>query len=98
MELEFDTDLWIYPGKAAWHFITVPTEYYEGIRQLSQINKKGFGSIRVEVTLGESTWKTSVFPDTKKKTYLLPIKKEIRKQNNVFDGDKLKISMRILAG
>ena len=78
MEIDFKTEMWIYPGQNAWHFITVPSEYFDDIRQIADAHKKGFGSVKVEVTVGKSTWKTSIFPDNKSKTYVMPVKKEIR--------------------
>ena len=36
----------------------------------------GFGSVRVEATIGGSTWRTSIFPSDD--AYILPIKKAVR--------------------
>jgi len=41
--------------------------------------KRGFGSVRVNVTIGGSTWKTSLFPSKELGHYVLPIKASIRK-------------------
>lgn len=95
MEIEFTAELWIYPGQYAWHFITVPTEYYSDLKQISSEAKRGFGSIRVEVTIGKSSWNTSIFPDNKNKSYLLPIKKEVRTTNSIDAGDMLSLTLEI---
>jgi len=58
-------------------------------------NKRGFGSIPIEVTLGKTTWKTSIFPDKKSGTYLLPIKAEVRKKEGIYEDDTITFSIEI---
>jgi hypothetical protein len=41
--------------------------------------------VRVTVTVGGSTWQTSVFP-TKTGTYVLPVKKPVRTAENLTEG------------
>lgn len=89
----FNEALWLYHGEGAWYFITLPIEYAEEIKSLSNPIKRGFGSIRVTATIGATTWKTSIFPDSKSKSYILPIKKEIRIKNNLHNGQKAKVSL-----
>jgi hypothetical protein len=48
---------------------------------------KGWGSLPVEVTIGKTTWKTSIFPDSKSGTFILPIKAVVRKKEEVYEGD-----------
>ena len=69
-ELHFSGVVWVAPGDAAWHFVTVPEEPAEIIR-LESGPRVGFGSVKVEVVVGDSTWSTSVFPDTTR-TYVSP--------------------------
>ena len=46
-------------------------------------NRRGFGSIPVIVKLGKTEWKTSIFPDSKSGTFLLPLKAQVRKKEEV---------------
>ncbi len=77
MELSFRAKLWLWDGKGAWHFMSLPVEIYNDIKLLSS-GRSGFGSIRVQATIGSTSWDTSIFPDTTRKTYLLPVKKAVR--------------------
>lgn len=95
MEYEFEAKLWEWKGKSAWYFITVPKKYYEDIKEVASAYKKGFGSVRVEVTVGGSVWKTSVFPDTKLKSFVMPVKKSIRKAENLNVGGTFKITINM---
>lgn len=92
----FSAQVWQYPGQAAWHFITLPVEIATEIRDLVGTSPRGFGSIRVLVKIGQTNWKTSIFPDAKSKSFLLPIKKEIRKTESIQDGDSINISLELL--
>ncbi len=91
------SELWVYPGKAGWHFITVPEKQSKDIVGSFGQLKRGWGSLPVEVLIGKTKWKTSIFPDKKRKGYLLPIKSEIRKKENLEAGDLLVINLNILA-
>jgi hypothetical protein len=73
----------------------LPKEYYDVIRSISDGPVRGFGSIKVKVRVGNSNWNTSIFPDTKSSTYLLPIKKSIRKTESINIGDMVKINLVI---
>ena len=95
MEIKFQANLWEWQGKGAWCFITLPPEYYNEIKSVGSSYKKGFGSVRVEVIVGSSTWNTSVFPDTKSKSYILPMKKEIRKAEKLEVGSAVQVLLKI---
>lgn len=94
MEINFKSKLWEWQGEGAWCFVSVPTEYYEDIRQIG--TKRGFGSIRVEAKIGNSVWKTSIFPDTKSNTYLLPVKKQIRTTEQIFVGSMVQVVITLI--
>ena len=86
--------VWIWPGVAGWHFVNVPREIYEKIRNGGP--KKRVGFVPIMAKLGKTSWKTSLFPHTKDQTYLLAIKKSVRKKESVLSGDILKITFNIL--
>ena len=88
---------WLYPGMAGWHFLTIPKKKSLEITKLFGILKQGWGSLPVVATIGQTSWKTSIFPDKKRGAYLLPIKSEVRKSEKIMAGDpvNLKVHIRI---
>ena len=88
--------LWLWKeGKGSWHFVTVDKDSSDIIKDTWMWPRKGFGSIPVKVTIGTSTWKTSVFPQ-KEGTFVLPIKKIVRDQEKLEVGDTTKIILEVL--
>jgi len=94
-EYEFNEEMWEYPGQAAWHFINLPKTYTADIKELSTQHKRGFGSVRVNAQIGQTKWNTSIFPDSKSRCYMLPVKKEVRKSNNLKAGQKVTVLINI---
>jgi hypothetical protein len=86
--------IWLYPGDTPWHFVYIGKKQSEEIKKKHGKNKRGFGSIPVEVTLGKTKWRTSIFPE-KDGLYLLPLKAEVRKKERVADGDKITYTIEI---
>lgn len=93
----FDTELWLYQGDAAWHFVTVPGAVSDAIAARSSGKRRGFGSVRVRATIGATTWDTSVFPDTRRSAYLLPVKKEVRRKERIGAGDPVRVTLEMIA-
>ncbi len=86
LKMTFRTKLWRYSGKAAWFFMTIPKSRTQKIKKVGRDISKAWGSIPVNVKIGKSDWKTSVFPDSKLGSYLLPVKAEIRKKEGLIAG------------
>lgn len=93
---EFTSTLWRHHGDAAWYFITLPHDVADDIDQLTAPTHRGFGSVRVEVTIGTSTWRTSLFPDSKASSYVLPVKRAIREAEGLDDGDVVLASIDLM--
>lgn len=91
----FHSKVWMYPGKAAWHFITIPQEISQDLKLKYGNLSRGWGSIPVNVTLINNSWNTSIFPDKKSSSYLLPIKKSIRLSEDIVDGDMIAVELGI---
>lgn len=81
----FSAPLWQYPGEGSWYFVAVPEEISDDIADLTEGRRKGFGSVRVSVTVGGSSWRTSLFP-SKSGSYLLPVKKPVRVAEGLTEG------------
>ena len=52
--------------------------------------------MRVEVTIGATTWRTSVFPDAKLGCFVLPMKKAVRRAEDLDVGESARIGLRVL--
>lgn len=94
----FDAELWIWDARRAdtWTFVSLPTEASEDIRDLASGPRRGFGSLRVRVTVGDSTWKTSIFPDSARGSYVLPIKRAVRTAEALHPGDVAAITVELI--
>lgn len=88
--------LWRYSaGAAAWHFLTLPKKQSAYIKQHFGLLQNGWGSVRVSITVGKTTWLTSIFPDNKAGTYLLPIKAAVRRNEKLTDGKSVSFTVEI---
>jgi hypothetical protein len=93
---EFSAPLWQYPGADGWHFVSVPAEISDDITDLTASIRRGFGSVRVAVTVGSTAWRTSIFPDRKTGTYLLPMKKAVRTDEHLVTGADVEAQLEIV--
>ena len=84
-----------YPGMAAWYFAYLDKKQAGIIRAKHAKAKKGFGSIRVTVTLGKTKWKTSIFPDKHSESYVLPLKSAVRRAEGVEAGDTIVFTLEM---
>jgi hypothetical protein len=92
----FSAPLWQHPGADGWHFVSVPAEISDDIADLTASTRRGFGSVRVTVTVGSTSWQTSVFPDRKSGTYLLPMKKSVRTAEQLVAGAAVEAQLEIV--
>lgn len=91
----FTAPVWLAQDDAPWHFVTLPEELADDIAD-STPSRPGFGSVRVEVTIGDTTWQTSLFPDNKAKSYVLPIKKDVRVAEQLVAGDDVSVTVLLI--
>ncbi len=92
---KFQNTLWQHNGVSGWHFVTLPQRLSTEIRELFQKEEQGWGRLPVMALIGDTTWATAIWFDTKNNRYLLPLKSEIRKKKNIQVGDTLFIRLKI---
>ena len=92
----FASEVWEWESQASWYFVSVPEEAADDIEQQFGGRAGGFGSIRVEVTIGATTWRTSLFPDSARKTYVLPVKKAVRRAEDLDAGSIAAVELRVV--
>ena len=52
--------------------------------------------MRVEVRIGSSVWRTSVFPSADEDSYVLPVKKAVRSAEGLEEGDTCTVVVRLV--
>jgi hypothetical protein len=97
--VEFIAEVWQWDARKSdgWFFVSLPPDLADDIDAEHGHRAKGFGSLRVEVRIGTTTWHTSIFPDTKRKTYVLPLKKSVRTSERIQAGAKAEVTLQVIA-
>ncbi len=98
LDFTFTEKCWLWQGKGAWHFITVPKNHSEEIKFFTDNHfgkRRGWGAVRVTANIGKSEWQTSIFPSASLEAYILPVKMDIRKKEKIAVGDSVEIRLKI---
>jgi len=79
------------------HFMSIPDPQSAEIRlQSTAIGaRRNFGAIRVECTIRDVTWRTSVFPQ-KSGGYFLPVKADVCRRASISAGDEVIVELEIV--
>ncbi|HYF61557.1 MAG TPA: DUF1905 domain-containing protein [Herpetosiphonaceae bacterium] len=93
MTITFAGTIWFWKGPAPWYFVTIPAEQSRELKAISGLVTYGWGVIPVEVHIGATAWKTSLFP--KDDHYIVPIKASIRKAEQLAEGDSVTIQLDV---
>jgi len=81
--------------KATWYFILLTGDVVGEIHYAAMGRTGGFGSVKVQATIGDTSWNTSVFPDRKNGGFVLPVKAAVRKAESLNEGDQVKLTLHI---
>ena len=84
---------------AAWFFITIDGKAGEALSATALMRRlektlRGFGSLKVTARIGDSEFKTSLFP-SKDLGWLLPVKASVRKAEGVSEGDMVAVALEV---
>jgi hypothetical protein len=98
MAIAFDAELWRWDARRddSWTFVSLPVAVSGEIRESAVGPPRGFGSIRVRATIGGSVWTTSIFPDAKGNCYVLPVKRAVRKAEDLNVGEVAAVTIELL--
>lgn len=96
MQYEFEAPVWLWEQRSdVWTFVTVPPEPSAEIADVAAaLPRRGFRSVRVEVGIGGSTWRTSIFADGSGH-FMLAIKKAVRDAESLRAGDVAQVSLEL---
>src|SRR5580704_15238836 len=97
VKVVFNAELWLWDARRTetWTFVSLPASESEEIRDLAGGLRRGFGSVRVRATIGNSTWTTSIFPASQA-GYVLPVKRPIRVAEALDVGDMATVTVELI--
>ena len=93
MIIEFEGIIFYWRGPAPYLFVAVPEEASRDIKAISAFVSYGWGVIPVHARIGNTEWKTSLFP--KDGRYLVPIRVSVQKAEDLEVGDSVVIQMKV---
>ena len=93
MRIEFSGEVWYWRGPAPFFFVTVPEDDSRELKAVSGAVTYGWGMIPVRARIGETTWKTSLFP--KDGRYLVPLKDAVRRAEAIGAGDVVALALEL---
>lgn len=94
MDLQFSGSIWHWRGPSPYYFVSVPDEECSDIKEVAAALTYGWGVIPVTVRVGDTEFRTSLFP--KDGGYAVPLKDAVRKAEGIGEGDQ--IAVRLLLG
>lgn len=65
----------------------------QDFKELYSGNTRGFGSLKVQATIGTTNWDTSIFPHSESNSYILPLKKSVRQEQDIDVDSKIEIEL-----
>jgi len=76
-----------------WHYIEVPEAVVDQLRTQAIGRREFWGSIPIHVTLGATTWPTSVMCSRNPEFHFVPINKSVRLDEHVTEGVVVSVSL-----
>lgn len=93
MILEFSAEAIEWRGPAPFVYVPIPPEPSADIKAISNRVTYGWGVIPVTVRIGQTVYKTSLFP--KDGRYLVPVKVAVQRAEGVGVGDWVSVWLEI---
>lgn len=82
--------------RVSWTFVDLPQELSDEVEDARASAPSRFGAVRVEVVLGGTTWRTSLFPSKERGTFVLPVKKAVMRAEGVEHGDRVSVRFSLV--
>ncbi len=93
MDLEFTGEVWFWKGPSPWYFVTVPDEECAELEATSAFVSYGWGMIPVAARIGDTGWKTALWP--KDGSYVVPLKAMVRRAEGLDVGDTVGVQLSV---
>jgi len=88
--------------RGTYHLVVLTGEPADQISMHARIHRleygrqRGFGSVKVIAQIGETQWKSSVFPQAKSTEWVLLVSKKVMRAEDLAEGDNLNVELELL--
>lgn len=85
--------------RGTYHLVTFTGAQAEAIAMHARLHRlefgraRGFGSVKVVARIGETEWKTSVFPQRQQSEWVLLVSKKVMRAEGLAAGDPATVSL-----
>lgn len=93
MNFAFRASVWEWRGPAPYHFVSVPLETAQEIKELASAVSYGWGMIPVAGKIGSTSFTTSLW--AKNGTYAVPLKDAVRKAESISLNDMVSVELTL---
>lgn len=93
MNFTFTASVWEWRGPAPYHFVSVPVEIAQEIKELASAVTYGWGMIPVAGKIGNTSFTTSLW--AKNGTYAVPLKDAVRKAERISLDDTVSLELTL---
>lgn len=89
----FTAEVWMSAPTGGWYIVSLPTEISTEIREHLKWQEEGWGRLKAEAEINSIRWQTAIWFDSNQKTYLLPLKADIRKKLDMQINQSLEVNI-----
>lgn len=88
--------------RGTYHLIAITGEPAEALamharmRRLEFGRQRGFGSVKVNARIGETQWRTSVFPQKQSSEWILLVSRKVMRAEGLAEGDPAPLELDLL--
>ena len=95
MKYEFRGKVYRWPANPAFFLVDMPKKYFKEIAEVGEVNRRGWGAVRVRAWIGRTGFETSIFPDDSG-VYALPLKKSVRVAEKIDEGSSIFVQLELV--
>ena len=93
VELTISGEVFSWRGPAPYHFVAVPADDADLLREMASSVSYGWGMIPVTAHIGATSWTKSLWP--KDGSYVVPLKDAVRAAESVQLGDVVTVRLQL---
>ncbi|MBE5074699.1 DUF1905 domain-containing protein [Erythrobacteraceae bacterium E2-1 Yellow Sea] len=88
--------------RGTYHLVVITGDDAETIAMHARLHRleygtqRGFGSVKVMAQIGDTSWKSSVFPQASSTEWILLVSKKVMRAEDLAAGDPVRVELELL--